>query len=103
MACPREAETWIAEKRDAIADPEFRAIYQQRDAAFDWPADDARLPALADRTLRWMAQRARASPNDARSAPDATIARLAATFAGARSAAWDRLAEIARAAAAGSR
>ncbi len=98
---PREAEAWIAEKSTAIADPEFRAIYLQHDAAFDWPADDARLPALAERTLRWIAQRAPAGAEDARPAPDPTIARLAATFAGARSPAWDRLAAIAQRDAAG--
>jgi|GEM_PF-477039 len=93
---PREAATWIADKRDAIGDPEFRAIYLEHDAAFDWPADDARLGALADRTRRWMAKRSGGSPGGTRSVPAPTFARLAATFAGARSPAWDHLAEIAK-------
>src|SRR4029453_19672416 len=33
---PKEAAFWIADKRDAINDPEFRAICLESDAAFDW-------------------------------------------------------------------
>ena len=33
------------------------AIYLEYDAAFDWSPDDPRLPALADRTARWIASR----------------------------------------------
>jgi DNA-binding transcriptional MerR regulator len=54
---PKEAATWMADKRDAISDPEFRAIYVEYDAAFDWSPDDPRLSALADRTARWLANR----------------------------------------------
>jgi DNA-binding transcriptional MerR regulator len=93
---PKEAATWIADKRDAIADPEFRAIYLGYDAAFDWPPDDPRIPALAERTRRWLIGRDGRSPGSARGVPDPTIARLVATSAGASSPAWDRLAEIAR-------
>src|SRR5664279_2189663 len=50
---PRQAAGWIADKRDAIDDPEFRAIYLDYDAAFAWSPDDPRLPELADRTQRW--------------------------------------------------
>lgn len=32
---PREAAIWIADKRDAITDPQFRALYLEYDAAFD--------------------------------------------------------------------
>ena len=51
-ASPDEAAIWIADKRDAIGDPEFRAIYLEYDAAFGWSPDDPRLHALADRTKR---------------------------------------------------
>src|SRR5664279_4305304 len=54
---PKEAASWIADKRDAIDDPEFLAIYLEYDAAFDWSPDDPRLPALADRTQRWLTTR----------------------------------------------
>ena len=52
---PKEAAIWIADKRDAIGDPEFRAIYLEYDAAFDWSPDD---PRLDDRAHRWLANRA---------------------------------------------
>ncbi len=35
-ASPKQAAIWIADKRDALGDPEFRAIYLEYDAAFDW-------------------------------------------------------------------
>ncbi len=33
---PKEAAVWIADKREALRDPEFQAIYLEFDAAFDW-------------------------------------------------------------------
>src|SRR5262249_10255159 len=51
---PQEAARWIRDKRAALGDPEFRAIYCEYDAAFAWPANDPRLDALAERTRRWM-------------------------------------------------
>src|SRR5260370_455011 len=54
-AAPEQAAIWIADKRDAISDPEFRAIYLDYDAAFDWSPDDPRLYPLADRTQQWLA------------------------------------------------
>jgi DNA-binding transcriptional MerR regulator len=42
---PEQAAAWIADKLAAIADPEFRALYLEYDAAFDWSPDDPRLPA----------------------------------------------------------
>src|SRR5712691_8178419 len=35
-ASPKEAAIWIADKGDALSDAEFRAIYLEYDAAFDW-------------------------------------------------------------------
>ena len=52
---PAQASVWLAEKVDALGDPEFRAMYLDYDAAFDWSPDDPRLRALADRTRRWLA------------------------------------------------
>src|ERR1700724_3555505 len=54
-ASPKAAAIWFAEKVDSMNDPEFVAIYLEYDAAFDWPADDPRLEALADRSARWFA------------------------------------------------
>lgn len=93
---PQQAAIWIADKGDAMTDPEFRAIYLQYDAAFDWSPDDPRLVALAERTQRWMANRHGTSEDGEQSVHDPTIAHLVAASAGASSPAWDRLIEIAR-------
>jgi hypothetical protein len=84
----------MADKRDALSDPEFRAIYLETDAAFDWSPDDPRLQALAGRSRRWMASRAGSLKRGKRSTPDPTIAKLVATSAGMSSPAWDRLTQI---------
>jgi DNA-binding transcriptional MerR regulator len=93
---PKEAAILIANKRDAFSDPEFRAIYLEYDAAFDWSPDDPRLDALADRGIRWLAAQSRGSRGEERPFQDPTIAQLLATSPGASSPAWDRLTEIAR-------
>lgn len=91
---PQQAAAWITDKLEAIADREFRALYLDYDAAFDWSPDDPRLPALAERTRRWYARRegtAEAGPP-----PDPTVTRLAGAAASASSPAWARIAELAR-------
>ncbi len=93
---PNEAASWIADKRDAMSDAEFRAIYLDYDAAFDWSPDDPRLPALADRTEQWMASRYDRSEATQRPPQDPVIAQLVTTSVGVSSPAWDRLTEIAR-------
>ncbi len=93
---PNEAATWITDKRDAMGDPEFRAIYLEYDVAFDWSPEDPRLPALADRTERWMANWYRGSESAQRPVQDPAIAELATTTVGVSSPAWDRLTEIGR-------
>jgi hypothetical protein len=94
---PKQAATWLADKRDAISDPEFRAIYLRYDAAFDWSPEDPRLYRLAARAARWIAKRQGTLVGGERPAvEDPTFAQLAATSAGASSPAWNRLAEIAR-------
>ena len=93
---PDQAAIWIADKRDAIGDPEFCAIYLEYDAAFDRSPDDPGLHALADRVRRWLARRAGGSDRGAKPALDPAVAALIQTPIGASSPAWDRLAEIAR-------
>jgi DNA-binding transcriptional MerR regulator len=93
---PREAAIWLADKRDAIGDPEFCAIYLDYDAAFDWSPDDPRLPALADRAQRWIANRQSRLQGRERPVQDPAIAQLVATSPGASSPAWDRLTQIAK-------
>jgi DNA-binding transcriptional MerR regulator len=95
-ASPNEAAIWLADKRDALGDPEFRAIYLEYDAAFDWSPDDPRLYALVDRTQRWMAGQSGRPRREERSKPDPTMARLIMMSAGVSSPAWDRLTEIGR-------
>jgi len=95
-ALPKAAAIWLADKLDAIQDPEFVAIYLEYDAAFDWPADDPRLEALADRSERWFVGRGGGVTSGKQPAPDPGIARLIATSTGSSSPAWDRLKEIAK-------
>jgi DNA-binding transcriptional MerR regulator len=92
---PEQAAIWIADKLDAISDPEFRAVYLEYDAAFDWSPDDPRLDALAERTRRWLANRHGSPDGAAMPAVDPAIAALVTAWVGVSSPAWDRLAEIA--------
>lgn len=93
---PKEAAIWIANKLDAISDPEFRAIYLEYDAVFDWSPDDPRLYALADRSQQWMANRHGRSMGSERMAVDPNITQLFAASFAATSPAWERLTEIAK-------
>jgi DNA-binding transcriptional MerR regulator len=91
---PKQAANWLADKLDAIDDPEFRAIYLEYDAAYSWSADDPRLPALAQRAQQWLAKRHRGS-DTTQTQPDPIVARLIAEPTGESSPAWDRLTQIA--------
>ena len=93
---PKQAALWIADKRDAMGDPEFRALYLEHDAAFDWSPNDPRLHSLADRTERWLANRHSRSEGGEQSVQDPALAQVVAMLAGVSSPAWERLAEIAR-------
>lgn len=92
-AAPREVAFWITDKRDAIGDPEFCAIYLACDAAFDWSPDDPRLDALAARIQRWGTQRHAKGGTQPIQVPP--IVHLVTTSVGVSSPAWGRLAEIA--------
>ncbi len=93
-ASPEQAAVWLADKRDALGDPEFRAIYLEYDAAFDWSPEDRRLYALAVRTERWFAKRHDRRKGREGSVLDPTLAQLVATSVGMSSPAWDRIGEI---------
>ncbi|MCP2365393.1 DNA-binding transcriptional MerR regulator [Nonomuraea thailandensis] len=94
-ASPEDASVWVAEKRELLGDPEFRALYLEHDAAYGWPPDDPRLPALADRTRSWYARHH--SRSEARPVHSEAVARLAEqSQPGASSPAWDRLASLMR-------
>jgi DNA-binding transcriptional MerR regulator len=91
---PKHAAIWIADKRDAIRDPEFVALYLAYDAAFDWSPDDSRLYALAHRTQRWFANRPGRLESSGQPTQDPSILKLIAASSAVSSPAWDRLAEI---------
>ncbi|RVX40276.1 DNA-binding transcriptional MerR regulator [Nonomuraea polychroma] len=92
-ASPEDAAVWITEKRELMTDPEFRALCLDHDAAYDWSPNDPRLPALADRTRNWFANRH--SRSESRPVDNPAIARLAEqSLPGASSPAWDRLAQL---------
>jgi DNA-binding transcriptional MerR regulator len=93
---PKEAAIWIADKRDAIGDPEFCALYLECDAAFDWSPDDPRLDALVDRAQRWVAKRYGRFEGGEWPDPAPAIAQLVTTSVHASSPAWGRLSEIAK-------
>jgi DNA-binding transcriptional MerR regulator len=93
---PADASAWITDKLDAIGDPEFGAIYLDYDMAFDWSPDDPRLPGLAERTRRWLANRPGKPLSAARPAADRTLAGLVAGLTGPSSPAWQRLTELGR-------
>jgi DNA-binding transcriptional MerR regulator len=95
-ASPKAAAIWFADKLHAIDDPEFVAIYLEYDAAFDWPADDPRLDALANRAQRWLVRRGSGRAKGPQPAADPGIVQLIATSTGSSSPAWDRLKEIAQ-------
>src|SRR6202521_4582194 len=96
-ASPKAAAVWFADKLEAIGDPEFVAIYLEYDAAFDWPADDPRLEALADRSERWFVKQGDAALTSRKQpAADPGIVQLIASSTGSSSPAWDRLKEIAK-------
>jgi DNA-binding transcriptional MerR regulator len=93
---PQQAAIWIAEKLEAARDPEFRALYLEYDAAFEWSPDDPRLDALADRSARWLATRRGSGGGGVRSARAMAAARLSTTGVRVWSPAWDRLSKLAR-------
>ena len=93
---PKEAAIWIADKREAMKDPEFRAIYLESDAAFGWSPDDPRLDVLADRAQRWLAKRHGSFEAAERPVPAPAIVQLISTSVDASSPAWSRLSEIAK-------
>jgi DNA-binding transcriptional MerR regulator len=93
-ASPSEAAIWIADKRDAMTDPEFRAIYLEYDAAHEWSPDDPRLPAVAERAERWVVRRYAGA--DELPTQDPAIATLVEASLDPPSPAWARLTEIAQ-------
>ncbi len=93
---PKEASILIHDKRNTIKDPEFRSIYLEYDAAFNWSPNDSRLQALANRAKRWVSKRPSRSQKSGIPILDPTIVQLVATSFGEMSPAWNRLSELAK-------
>jgi len=93
---PGQAAILIHDKQAEIHDPEFRSLYLEYDAAFDWSPDDPRLHLLAERSRRWMAEQPVRSKKSKRTVLDSTIVELIGTSFSGISPAWDRLAELAK-------
>lgn len=87
---PDQAAIWLADKIDAMGDPQFQAIYRDYDAAYDWAPDDPRLADVADRTGRWLAGR----PGHTATPLDPAIADLIAAHTIPPPPAWERLAQM---------
>ncbi len=92
----QDAASLLTDKRNQINDPGFCSIYLAYDAAFDWSPDDPRLPELADRAKRWLANQPDQSKRNQPPFLDPTIVQLVATSFDGMSPAWDRLSELAR-------
>ena len=90
---PAETAIWFADKCAAMRDPEFRALYLEYDAAYDWSPEDPRLYRLAERTGRWIA--GRPAVGSSGRLLDPAVAQLVTSSVGVSSAAWRRLADIA--------
>ena len=89
---------WIKQKRDLLDDPRFRNLYLEFDRAFDWPADDPRLPDLARAVLAYATEidleQAPATMGTAESDLDATLVALVEAETLSASPAWQRLTEL---------
>src|SRR5215469_14961446 len=93
---PTEAAIWFADKNDAMRDPEFRALYLEYDAAYDWSPADRRLESLVDRTEGVLARLRSRRQREEWPMPDPAITQLVTTSVSVSSPAWDRINEIAQ-------
>ena len=92
---PEVIAEWVAVKRAALEDPEFRRIYLLSDQALDWDPADPRIPDLADATAAWAAaSRPDTSPAET-PAGAAAVALLSSGMTGS-SPSWERLNHLAQ-------
>jgi DNA-binding transcriptional MerR regulator len=93
---PERALEWIAQKRAALADPDFLALYRRYDAAHDWHPDDPRVEQLADAVVGYL-HSSRAGASGFEIDDPAVIALMNAHFADDSSPAVERVVELAEA------
>jgi len=92
---PEQVAQWAADKKAALADPDFRQLYVAWDQAHDWNPDDPRLIDLADQAAAWLAKQPPSPPPPGTEAEISTInTLLSAQAATASSPAWRRLGEL---------
>ncbi len=92
---PEQVAQWAADKKAALADPDFRRVYVAWDQAYDLDHDDPRLIDLADQAAAWLAKQPPSPPPPGSEAEISTInTLLSAQAATASSPAWRRLGEL---------
>jgi DNA-binding transcriptional MerR regulator len=92
-AYPDQALEWIAQKREQLADPDFRQFYVTYDQAHDWHPSDPRLHDLADVMAARLRQESAQTIHEVVSADEQS---LLGEHVRDYSPAWIRLAELVR-------
>ena len=90
---PGQAAGLAEDKRSALADPEFRRLYQACDQAFNWDPADPRLEEVADGMMAYAA-RHRADRPDGATLDDPVAMDLLSSQPGGTSPAWQRLLQL---------
>lgn len=92
-ACPDRALTWIAQKREQLADPDFRQSHITYDQAHDWDPRDPRLDEPADVMAARLRRKAAQTVHEVLSADEQS---LLGAHVRDYSQAWIRLNELGR-------
>jgi DNA-binding transcriptional MerR regulator len=88
---PDLTRRWVEQKRTALTEPEFRALYVECDRAFDWDPDDPRLAPLANRMAAWSTENPQVPSADEEASNFSAVVGLMTADVEAASAAWTRL------------
>ena len=91
---PETADTWLAAKLDALADPEARRLYLDYDKAFDADPDDPSLREIAARMAEITVARY-GNDTSAWANTDAEFSELLKTAVTGQSLAWDKIGRLA--------
>ena len=97
---PDLASGWVEEKKAALADPDFRRLYQAGDQALSWGPDDPRLEKIAESMADWAARHDReaAAPPDGPAISDVpTVAALIDSYVASSSPTLRKLGELSKA------
>lgn len=93
---PERGREWLENKREQLADPEFRRLYRDFDQADGWDPDDPRVESLADALIAYNERRyGEQRPLGVEDLADASVAALLAAWTrDGFSPAHDRLEEL---------